>query len=95
VNGTKVGIFIESSQVGFSCLLQREKSSHLEAIIRIDAFNNGPYDSLEWKLSEKQSRVLLISLNLLNSNSARSESPLPPGNLSLAFSLPLLIRPSL
>ena len=76
VDGTKIGIFEETSEITLSCLLKSEKSLRLESQLTVDAVANAPNETLEWSLSQKKIRDLLVPLDLSQCNCARSPAHL-------------------
>ena len=76
VDGTKIGIFKETSEIALSCLLKSEKSLRLESQLTVDAITNAPNKALEWSLGQEKISDLLVPLDLSECNCARSPAHL-------------------
>ena len=76
VDGTKIGIFKETSEIALSCLLKSEKSLRLESQLTVDAIANAPNKALEWSFGQEKISDLLVPLDLSKCNCARSPAHL-------------------
>lgn len=71
MNGSQVGVFKQSNQVGFAGLLQSSNGRALEAEIRLEVLSNLSNETLEGQLSDEELRRLLVSSNLTKSDGTR------------------------
>ena len=74
MNGTQVGIFKKTNQVGFRCFLQSQNSGTLESEFGFVFVGNISNQSLEGEFSNKQFGALLVFSNFSKSDCAWSES---------------------
>ena len=72
VDGAEIGVFEEANQVSFWGFLQCCDGSRLESQVGLEILGDFTYQSLEWQLSDKQFRGLLVSSDFTKSNSTRS-----------------------
>jgi hypothetical protein len=70
VNGTQVGIFKESNEVGFGRLLKGQHGRSLETQIGFEILSNLTNQTLEGQLANQKIRRLLVPTNLTKSNSS-------------------------
>ncbi|SBO33236.1 hypothetical protein ANAPC2_01294 [Anaplasma phagocytophilum] len=71
VDGTKVGVFKETDQVGLAGLLQGHHSRALEAEVRLEVLRDLPHQPLEGQLADEQLSRLLVTTNLTQRDRAR------------------------
>jgi hypothetical protein len=74
VHGTEVGVFKETNEVSLSSLLECEDSGALESDILLEFRTNFADESLEGELSDEELGGLLETTDLMESNTAGSES---------------------
>ncbi|MCO5555899.1 hypothetical protein L7F22_009443 [Adiantum nelumboides] len=70
----KIGVFKETHQISFSCLLQSQDSRALEAQIRLEVLGDLTHKALEGQLADEKLCALLILADLAQSNGARPEA---------------------
>jgi hypothetical protein len=88
VDSAQVGIFKETDEVGFSCLLQSQHSRALESKIGLEVLGDFSHQPLEGQLADQELGTLLVlpdltksdgswpvSVRLLHSSCGRSRLP--------------------
>ena len=76
VDGTKVGVLEETGKVALSSLLEGDEGSRLESELGVDTVADGADESLEGGLGEHEGCLLLISLDLSQSDGSGSKPAL-------------------
>ena len=74
VNGTQVGIFEKTNQVGLCGFLEGQNSRSLESEIGLEILGNLTYQTLEGKLTDEQIGTLLVPTNLTEGDGSGSVS---------------------
>jgi len=74
VNGTEVGVFEETDEVGFGGFLESEDSGGLESEVVLELRSDFSHESLEGELSDEELGALLESSDFSEGNGAGSES---------------------
>jgi len=74
VNSSKVGVFEERHKIGLGSLLQSHYSRGLEPEVCLEVLSNFTNEPLEGELPDKKFGRLLVSANLSESNSSRTET---------------------
>ena len=72
VNGTQVGIFEKTNQVGLCGFLEGQNSRSLESEIGLEILGNLTYQTLEGKLTDEQIGTLLVPTNLTEGDGSGS-----------------------
>ena len=97
VDGTQVGIFEKTNQVGLGSLLKSHNGRGLETEVSFEVLSNLTYKSLERQLADEQLGALLVPTDLTESYGSRPvpvwlfdssccRSQLPPGSLGCQLS---------
>ena len=81
VDGTQVGVFEQTDEVGLRGLLKSHDGLVLEAEVRLKVLGDLTYQPCERCLSDQQFRGLLVSSDFTESHGSR---PVPMGSRSLA-----------
>lgn len=76
VDGAQVGVLEETDEIHLSGFLDGQESLRLESELGVDTLADGSDESLEGSSGEKHVDLLLVSLDLSESDSARLESSL-------------------
>ena len=74
VDGTQVGIFEKTNQVGLGSLLKSHNGRGLETEVSFEVLSNLTYKSLERQLADEQLGALLVPTDLKESNGSRPVS---------------------
>lgn len=72
MDGHKIGILEESSDVRLGSLLERQNRAGLEAKVRAEVLGNLPDKPLEWQLAKEKLSGLLILPDLPEGDSSRA-----------------------
>ena len=72
VNGTQVGVFEQTNQVGFGGFLESQNCSGLEAKVRLEVLSNLTHKALERSLANEEVRRLLVLADFTKSDRSRS-----------------------
>ena len=72
VNGTQVGIFKESNQVGLGGFLKGQDGRTLESKIGLEILGDLTDKTLEWQLADEKVGGLLVTTDLTKSDSSRA-----------------------
>ena len=73
MDGTQVGVFKESNQVGLRGFLKSHNSAGLEPQISLEILGNFSHQSLEGKLADKQFGRFLVATNFTEGDGSRPE----------------------
>jgi hypothetical protein len=74
VEGTEVGVFEETNEVSLSSLLECKDSGALESDVLVELRSDPADESLEGELSDEELGGLLETTDLMENNTAGSES---------------------
>ena len=68
MDGTQVGVFEETDQVGFAGFLEGHDGRTLEAQFSLEILGDFTDETLEWQFTDKKLGALLVTTDLTESN---------------------------